>query len=207
MLVVKNPPANAGIIRDAGSIPGSRWSPGEGNGNPLQYSCLENPMDRGAWWATVYGVTRVRHDWSDLVHEFPLGVDNQKLAPGLSWTLPFAPFSMLYLNFYLLLQETITVSIEAYLNSVSPSSKLSNLRVVLGPYNIRLQTFLKITWSDRWIKSAIHKLTKLVLEFHNQIILSPILTYHFLIMTYIFTHTNKHLCTTACVNIYIHTTL
>ena len=45
--VVKNPPANAG---DAGSIPGSRGSPGEGNGNPLQYSCLGNPMDRGAWW-------------------------------------------------------------------------------------------------------------------------------------------------------------
>ena len=43
-------------------IPGSGRSPGEGNGNPLQYSCLENPMDRGAWQATVYAVTRVRHD-------------------------------------------------------------------------------------------------------------------------------------------------
>ena len=50
---------NAG---DLGSIPGSGRSPGEGNGNPLQYSCLENPMDRGAWWATVHGVTRVGHD-------------------------------------------------------------------------------------------------------------------------------------------------
>ena len=48
----KNPPANAG---DTGSIPGS---PGEGNGNPLQYSCLENPMDGGVWWATVYGVAK-----------------------------------------------------------------------------------------------------------------------------------------------------
>ena len=55
-LVVKNPPANAGDIRDTGSIPGSGRSPGEGNGNPLQYSCLENPMDRGAWWATAYNV-------------------------------------------------------------------------------------------------------------------------------------------------------
>ena len=54
-LVVKNPPANAG---DAGSIPGSGSSPGEGNGNPLQYSCLENPMDRGAWRATVHGVEK-----------------------------------------------------------------------------------------------------------------------------------------------------
>ena len=48
-LVVKNLPANAGDIRDAGSIPGLGSSPGEGNGNPLQYSCQENPMDRGAW--------------------------------------------------------------------------------------------------------------------------------------------------------------
>ena len=50
---------NAGEL---GLIPGSGRSPGEGNGNPLQYSCLENPMDRGAWQATVHGVTRVRHD-------------------------------------------------------------------------------------------------------------------------------------------------
>ena len=54
--MVKNPPANAGNLRDAGSIPGSGRSPGEGHGNPLQYSGLENPMDRGAWWATVHGV-------------------------------------------------------------------------------------------------------------------------------------------------------
>ena len=49
VLVVKNPLANAGDIRDMGSIPGSGRSPGEGNGNLLQYSCLENPMDTGAW--------------------------------------------------------------------------------------------------------------------------------------------------------------
>ena len=54
-LVVKNPPANAGDIRDVGSIPGSGRSPGEGHDNPLQYSCLENPMDRGASRATVHG--------------------------------------------------------------------------------------------------------------------------------------------------------
>ena len=53
--VVKNPPANAG---DVDSVLGSGRSPGEGNGNPLQYSCLEGPMDRGAWWATVPGVTQ-----------------------------------------------------------------------------------------------------------------------------------------------------
>ena len=55
-LVVKNPPANAGDIRDTGSIPGLGRSPGGGDGNPLQYSCLENPMDRD-WWAIVSRVT------------------------------------------------------------------------------------------------------------------------------------------------------
>ena len=53
--VVKNLPANAG---DVGSIPGSGRSPGEGNDNPLQYSCLGNPMDREAWWTTVHGVAK-----------------------------------------------------------------------------------------------------------------------------------------------------
>ena len=57
-LVVKNLPANAGDIRDASSIPGLGRTPGEENGNPLQYSCLENSMDRGAWQATIHGVTR-----------------------------------------------------------------------------------------------------------------------------------------------------
>ena len=55
--MVKDLPANAGDVRDADSIPGSGRSPGGGHGNPLQYSCLENPMDRGAWWATGHGVT------------------------------------------------------------------------------------------------------------------------------------------------------
>ena len=62
--VVKNPPANAGDSRDMGSIPRSRRSPGGGHGTPLQYSCLENPMDRGAWWATVHGVLRVGYKMS-----------------------------------------------------------------------------------------------------------------------------------------------
>ena len=56
--MVKNPPANAGDVRDAGSIPGLGRSPGGGHDNPLQYSCLENPIDRGAWQATVHGVTK-----------------------------------------------------------------------------------------------------------------------------------------------------
>ena len=57
-LVVKNPPANAGDVRDSDSIPGSGRSPGKGHGNPLQYSCLENPMDKGAWQATVHGAVK-----------------------------------------------------------------------------------------------------------------------------------------------------
>ena len=56
--VIKNLPANAGDTGDAGSIPGSGRSPGVGNGNPLHYSCLEKHKDRGAWWATVHGVTK-----------------------------------------------------------------------------------------------------------------------------------------------------
>ena len=62
-LVVKNPPANVGDTGDVGSIPGSGKSPGEGNGHPFQYSCLNNPMDRGAWWATVQ---RVSKSWTQL---------------------------------------------------------------------------------------------------------------------------------------------
>ena len=58
--VAKNLPVNAGDVRDMGLIPGSGRSLGGGHSNPLQYSCLENPMDRGAWRATVHGVTKIR---------------------------------------------------------------------------------------------------------------------------------------------------
>ena len=58
VLMVKNPPANAGDTRDSGLIPGLGRSSGEGNGNPLQYSCLGNQKDRGAWQATVHEVTK-----------------------------------------------------------------------------------------------------------------------------------------------------
>ena len=62
-LMVKDPPANEGDIRALSSIPGSERSPKGGHGNPLQYSCLENPMDRGAWWVIVHGVTK---SWTQL---------------------------------------------------------------------------------------------------------------------------------------------
>ena len=56
--MVKNPPVNGGDVRDAGSIPGSGRSPGGGYDNPLQYSYLKNPIDRGAWWASVHRVSK-----------------------------------------------------------------------------------------------------------------------------------------------------
>ena len=61
--MVKNLPANIGNARDVGSIPWVGRSSGEGSGNPVQYSCLGNPMDRGAWWATVRGVAK---SWTQL---------------------------------------------------------------------------------------------------------------------------------------------
>ena len=62
----KEPAGNTGVTGESGSIPGSGSSLSEGNGYPLQYSCLENPTDRGAWQATVHGVASLGHDWSNL---------------------------------------------------------------------------------------------------------------------------------------------
>ena len=74
---------NAGATGDAGSIPGSGRSPVEGLGNPLQYSCLENPMDRGAWWATVHGVTK---SWTRMkrlsMHALPAVQETQVQSLG-----------------------------------------------------------------------------------------------------------------------------
>ena len=93
MLVVKNLPASAGDVRDRGSIPGSGRSPGGGHGNPLQYSCLENPTDRGTWWATVH---RAAKSWTWLkwlnIHPYnemgvltALGVQTDTEAPWDHW--------------------------------------------------------------------------------------------------------------------------
>ena len=78
--MVKNPPATVGDTRDIGSIPGSGRSPGEGNSSPLQYFCLENPMDRGAWRATVMESQRVGHDRAH-THLFVLA------APHCMWAV------------------------------------------------------------------------------------------------------------------------
>ena len=66
--MIKNLPGNAGDARDAGSIPGSVGSAGGGNGNPLQYSYLENPMDRAAWWAIVHKVSKSWSGWNKHTH-------------------------------------------------------------------------------------------------------------------------------------------
>ena len=77
--MVKNPPANAGDVRDIGLILGSGRSPGEGNGNPLQYSCLGNLMDRGAWWALVHMGCK-KSDTIELSHK-------RKEINGLQWMM------------------------------------------------------------------------------------------------------------------------
>ena len=109
--MVENHPANAGDARDVGLIPGLGWSPGVGSGNPLQYSCLENSMDRGAWWATVRGVSwsqsqRVGHYWAcmqpNLQHQpspeiyfpFPVFVCVQILSSSLYKASPLSPASL-----------------------------------------------------------------------------------------------------------------
>ena len=98
--LVKNPPAKAGDTRDTGSIPGSRKSPGRGYGNPLQYPDLENPMDRGVWWATVHRVTNSQTRLREHAHTHPgaggsdcppcsLGwAGNPEIASFLVWEMP-----------------------------------------------------------------------------------------------------------------------
>jgi len=82
VLVVKNPFANAGDIKDTGSIPGLGRSPGEENGTPLQYSCLENPMDRRAWWSCKeLDMTEQlsTHTNTEIPNTFPLGKKKKKI--------------------------------------------------------------------------------------------------------------------------------
>ena len=85
VLVLKNPLASAGDDRDAGSIPGSGISPGVGNGNPLQYSCLENSMGRRAWGLQSMGLQRVGHDYACMyaMYVIPLNVNSCNLCLNL----------------------------------------------------------------------------------------------------------------------------
>ena len=88
--MVMNLPANAGDIRDVGSVFGILQSPGEGNGNPLQCSCLENPMNRGAWWAAVHGVARSWTRLSDFTFTFHFHALEKEMATHssvLAWRI------------------------------------------------------------------------------------------------------------------------
>ena len=79
--MVQNPLASAGDARDVGLIPGLGRSPGEGSGTPLQYSCLEDPMDGGAWWAAVHGVSKSRTRLSDFTFTFHFHALEKEMAP------------------------------------------------------------------------------------------------------------------------------
>ena len=94
--MVKNPPASAGDVWDTGSIPESGRSPRGGHGNALQYSCLENPMDRGAWWAAVHSVTQSRA-WLKRLSMHAHMHDNNKVYnhPKVGYSR-YAPIKILY---------------------------------------------------------------------------------------------------------------
>ena len=101
--MIKNPPANAGDIRDPGSIPGLGRFPGEECGNSVQYSCLENPMDRGAWWAMVHGVTQSQ-------------TRLKRLSTALASSKLFIVYPNHYLTVYTLLEVFSFPTIFQYLN-------------------------------------------------------------------------------------------
>ena len=99
VLVVENSPANAGDVRDTGSNPGSGRSPREENGNPLQYSCLEHPMGRGAWRVTIHGVTRSQTRLEQLsMHACTMSYLSgaQKLPPFWVWPHLVSPRISIY---------------------------------------------------------------------------------------------------------------
>ena len=134
VLVVKNPPASGGDIRDTGLIPGWGKSPGGGNGHPLQYSCLENPMDRGAWQTTVHRMAKghTRLKWLSMhapTVTFPKG-----LSKPLCLKLPIRPphhshiitiITVLILCIYCLLSKNIRGDHTCLLRKVSDPQYLS----------------------------------------------------------------------------------
>ena len=150
--VVKNLPANAEDITDTGSIPGLGRSPGGGHGNPLQYSCLENPMDRGAWWATVHRVAKSQTQVKWLSTHAPTVIKFFSHSDQQPWgwsrktfmrLLPLSPLlpshypALLYLTFlmsehistHLLWTFTLDVSSAWFALSLTPhpvNPKLSN---------------------------------------------------------------------------------
>ena len=113
--LVKNPSGSAGDARDVGSIPGSGRSPVEGNGNPLQYSCLEKPMDREAWWAMAHGVAESQTRLSVRTHTHPHKLQKESgldMLAAVWWVTLlegfYNQFSMCWFTVYQRLYWTIT---------------------------------------------------------------------------------------------------
>ena len=138
--VVMNPPANAGDTRDSGSIPGSGRSPGEGNGNPLQYSCLENPKDRGAWQAIVHGVAK---SWTWL-SDWAGWARSSKTVQYIEITS-----TLLYLLAFIWKKpnlENISISITFHMKSLS-SVQLANGKSQMGSFTCLC--FDKDAWKNK----------------------------------------------------------
>ena len=110
-LAVKNLPANTGDVWDVGLIPGSRRFPGAGKGNPLQCSCLGNPMDRGAWQAMVCRSQRVGHGWSDLAQH--------KMWHPHSFIPPGSLFPLISISMTTLFSKALIISAAAAAKSFS----------------------------------------------------------------------------------------
>ena len=96
VLVVKNLPVNEGDARDTGSIPGSGRYPGEGKGSPLQHFCLENSMERGAWWATVSGVSR---SWTRQSEHVSVNMHTHSFATFWEWLTTTYSFPAVHVQF------------------------------------------------------------------------------------------------------------
>ena len=116
--------ASVHIVGDLGSIPGSGRSPGEGKGNPLQHSCLENPMDREAWWATVHEVAESQHAWAT------------SLTHSLGWPQ---------------LQSDCTRR-GCYLHCAHPQNSILTTAVALRSQTIHVLLIPFVNWSEFWIK-------------------------------------------------------
>ena len=130
VLVVKNTPAKAGNLRDIGWMSGSERSPGGGHGNPPQYHCLENPMDRGVWWSTVHRVANSRHNWGNLAAAAILFIERpdistkkkkKKLLKLINELVKLEDTKLIYRNL-------LTFSLLLYSNYLGVSRKINQAR-------------------------------------------------------------------------------
>ena len=137
-LGVKNPSANVGDLRDVGSIPGLGITLGEGNGNPLQYSCLEDPTERGAWWATVHGVSQSQtSEW--------LSIFTMSLCLGLSISC-----ARWVRNELMMIEETVRRKGNSCWTL--PVQSLCHFQLFATPWTTASQASLSITNSQSLLK-------------------------------------------------------